>query len=499
MFRRSFTYHKTAFILVLLLLTGCKNNLDVERGDEPLMATSVFGVAEAQTWFDAHFRHSINRRSKSAERPTNGLLLDIDWSTAFVVSDSDFVAVESSWKYKNGVDTLYSEGMATENIDRLVVLKSLKNDSILGFRMVILPTENYSQQVDLFLVNNYLSRTADLDGMVLFYDLDGNFVNGWIYDKGTILSALVETNCQKNTNHGTKTTRSVGIKYKYVTICTTSYAGMIYEGEEVIVPVTNCRTQSLTEFSTNDELVNPFVSKGEIVTLGGGNGGGGNTNGGTPNGNEQQTTDPCSRLAQIKNNASLNNWIVEHTAKAATSTIEEGYCKRADGTLDFPTRATATSLGYGGALQGGKYTERVHTHPDRSGGAAIPSVGDLNVLYNMLVTGKMADVATFNYVIVSSTGTLILNIVDEAAFRCFCVNFEIGLGKNGKYQQVFSESDFYKSTYNPEKFGDELAKFFSDLNAGLSCTYGIPTDNGSMEWNTKQVNADCSVSNLNCK
>jgi hypothetical protein len=478
-------------IIFLLLLISCKNEVDVDNKNEsPLLVD--FGVDEARTWFNARVYKQEKLKVKSVYSVDN-LSLDIDWNLGQVNSNAEYVAVEVPWIYQNASEEFYSKGMSSFNsIDRLVVLKSLKSDSIFGFRMIILPTENYSQFLDSLSANNYLSRTLDLDGMVLFFDLDGCFVNGWLYDCGVISAALFEF--EKLNARGSSRTKSASISYKYVEVCTTSYAGMVYEDEEIIVPVTNCRTKALTEFSSTSELTKKTIDYGGEIILAGG-GGSSDTN------NEdfdKSVVEPCDFLASVKLNNSLNQWVIENMARAVTSDVETGYCKCIDGTCCYPSYSTSTALSYGNKLAGCKYTERVHMHPDKSGGAAIPSVGDLNVLYNMLVTGKIADVATFNYVIVSSTGTLVLNIVDEAAFKKFCVDFEIELGVKGKYSGVYLHSELYK-TYDPDQFGDEVARFFSELNAGLSCIYGLPTANGSVEWNVKQVNADRSVSNLNCK
>jgi len=69
-----------------------------------------------------------------------------------------------------------------------VIRKNRETGETVGFLMTLIPNLSYieSTHFDPFKKNSYTERDKKLNGYVLYHDMDGNFVNGWMYDNGHI-------------------------------------------------------------------------------------------------------------------------------------------------------------------------------------------------------------------------------------------------------------------------------------------------------------------------
>lgn len=470
--------------VVLSTLSACDHeNLGYPRPSTP----TLLDITSAQAWFEATYgkKYTTNYQKNTASTPIP--ILNIDWTNAIITTNNNQATVECDWTYNNATNTFqYADKYVnTDIVDRLVILQTKNIDSLIAFRMVALPTTNTPLQEKNA---PYLDSHDTFNGIILFFNMNGQFVNGWLYQDGLIYAGL-QPHTMDTINSSVQRISAFIVD---VTECTTVYAGAEYEGTELLTPITSCQTHHTWMF-TDDQIAQRTIDGVYKYDPGYIAGAGNNGSITLP----KKTIDPCDFLQQIQNNTILNEWIIEYTQKAKTTSCEAGYCKKNDGTFVFPTKATNHFLTYNNTLSNGKYLERVHMHPDLSGGSAIPSPSDLNALYNMLKNNQIDNINTFKYVIVSSTGTLILSIINETDFKQFCINFEISSKKYTKYYEAFLSSNLYQSS-DPNVFGDEMAIFFNDLHAGLRCTYGIPNDY-TINWNVKQVNADGSVLNINCK
>ena len=61
----------------------------------------------------------------------------------------------------------------------------IKKELWQGFLLLALAGIIYACKSDPFKGFTYSKRPADFGGMVSFYSMDGDFVNGWIYIEGT--------------------------------------------------------------------------------------------------------------------------------------------------------------------------------------------------------------------------------------------------------------------------------------------------------------------------
>ncbi len=197
--KRAYTRWITSFSFLLFMMYGCSS--------EDEFPTEVKKVApltkqSAQTYYQEVYGYSP--RLKNAEE--NRIFLTPQWDLAELYSDSLWYAVESPIKFENDlIVTLISsdviENIRSENIGnikqvlRLVILRNKETGKTVSFIMAILPSLNYMKQKDEAIYGNkYLKRTSNLDGSVLFFGIDGQFVNGWIYENGKITAGTIAQN-----------------------------------------------------------------------------------------------------------------------------------------------------------------------------------------------------------------------------------------------------------------------------------------------------------------
>lgn len=94
---------------------------------------------------------------------------------------------ECQWKYQQTGDINYLQSMT-----RLVIRTDLNTGETVGFFMVILPSAGYLEATKFkpFYRMTYINRDEKFDGEILYYELDGQFANGWCYFDGEIIYAI---------------------------------------------------------------------------------------------------------------------------------------------------------------------------------------------------------------------------------------------------------------------------------------------------------------------
>ncbi|HAQ21887.1 MAG TPA: hypothetical protein DCR40_22055 [Prolixibacteraceae bacterium] len=99
-----------------------------------------------------------------------------------------FATAESmdAWKATNSKSYIHS-------MSRLVVIQEKKTGEMYSFIMSVVGGKSYFEGKKFNLWDNtYLKRDKDLTGYVLFHNLSGEFVNGWIYCDGEITNSIAE-------------------------------------------------------------------------------------------------------------------------------------------------------------------------------------------------------------------------------------------------------------------------------------------------------------------
>jgi len=74
------------------------------------------------------------------------------------------------------------------SLTQLVILKDKKTKNTIGFLMTHIGDKPCLEKskFDLRKGNSYLKKEKDFDGMVIYHDLEGKFVNGWKFLKGKV-------------------------------------------------------------------------------------------------------------------------------------------------------------------------------------------------------------------------------------------------------------------------------------------------------------------------
>ena len=201
------TKHLTAKLFCLTLLSAaivfysCQSDLYELEAPE----TNRFGITDARNWFESAI-HSM-RPNEATVRSADGspkvmtLMPLLDWNLAELSSNSEWEVVELPWRYERAAEIfalweVWQHALANnsppENITRLVVMQHRETGATYGFKMKIAPTLDYLLSHGGNLSNNkFLERDSRLSGVVLFYTLDGLFMNGWAYHDGETIAELV--------------------------------------------------------------------------------------------------------------------------------------------------------------------------------------------------------------------------------------------------------------------------------------------------------------------
>ena len=181
---------------LLLVLTGiiCA----CSKSDEPSSPKESLPpeVSAAKTWFESQSQVKDGALPWELGGSGTNITLTPDWTWAFSSEDADYkvmevhfkgierysvVSSECAEKYRQTNDKRY---MASDI--RLVIRTGKTTDEKDGFIMVAFPNLPYLQAH----LNNplsgvtYLKCPSDFGGTILFYDMNGNFVNGWMYVNG---------------------------------------------------------------------------------------------------------------------------------------------------------------------------------------------------------------------------------------------------------------------------------------------------------------------------
>ena len=102
----------------------------------------------------------------------------------------------------------------------MVVLKDKITGKIRSFVMIFVGSYDYLKNTRNMTKNSYLYREPDYDGLVLFYAINGSFINGWRYSDGKIVGYLSPScNTQAESFVSTR-----GVQQVCHDICTTEYS-----------------------------------------------------------------------------------------------------------------------------------------------------------------------------------------------------------------------------------------------------------------------------------
>lgn len=182
------------FLLLLHFFTGCERNSNFEP-TTPFK--NNFTVEQAQIWYGNETVSLVALKSGSIISQTIGIRPDWCNSLESHNDQEDLVEV--------GILTQGSFGFADENsakewnakqdpvsigsLTRMIFLKNKSDGRIISFLMTIVGDNTYHQNKESKIgKNSYFSKEKHFSGYVLYHNLNGNFVNGWKYEKGIVVA-----------------------------------------------------------------------------------------------------------------------------------------------------------------------------------------------------------------------------------------------------------------------------------------------------------------------
>lgn len=157
-------------------------------------------ISAAANWYVNH-EQPVTRMGITQDNLL-GIMVTPSWNHAKEWKKGKYEVVEASLRSNTNVifydqDTYNQKDKLNKNdkkrimnVGRTVILKNLETEEIISFNMVIIGSHDYILHQDGLSNNSYLYREPQFDGMVLYFSLDGNFVNGWKYEKGKITKSL---------------------------------------------------------------------------------------------------------------------------------------------------------------------------------------------------------------------------------------------------------------------------------------------------------------------
>lgn len=512
----------------LLLLAGCKTEQDINKPAELLT------VEQAKMWYDAQYSNgycSSNRMKVVGKDSTASKLeLFLQWNNAELENDSLWSVVELPWKYLNGGIKIASGDCAKESksILKVVFMKNLSTANVYGFKMAIIPDSDYKTSSSNFEnSNSYLKRKSDFSGLVMYYSLNDQFVNGWKYENGTVVESLIQVDASKTSSKMPKNSKIAQMAD--------------------IVAVTTCNLYSVQTVGYDDISYHQICST-EYYVMGGGtstDSGGGtlgsydyDANSATSGGGSFSSSDPptppptikpsenCDEVAAANgdsiskilktNNSSaayykISDYIDQLIGYAYTSSVEWGMVINYAGGEFYALNNTEGNYVYSNQQSteiGLEYLPNTyilcHTHPTGTISSPSPSdAGTLVLRYNKGTTNIFA-----NVILAANGSQYVVYVNDRAAFNAFCGN-----DLNSRFYEKTSDNRFptgttwnnaYNTVYNnlqEQGYSDDdcnsyaLSYVFGKYNTGLKISQRSDNNSAFKEQSTEKETSTVTSKN----
>lgn len=197
-------YKKWRFLsfIFLTILYACTSEQDYLDNNTKKLVEPLT-VLSARSYYNSVYNNSTPKlKSNNKEQ----VLLIPNWNIAQLYTDSLWYVVESPVEFEKGIRTILmssdvSSRVGSQNMSdvkqvlRLVIARNKDTGKTVSFIMAVLPDYDYMKQKgNAICENKYLTRAIDLYGAVLFFGIDGQFVNGWIYENGEIIAYTLSRN-----------------------------------------------------------------------------------------------------------------------------------------------------------------------------------------------------------------------------------------------------------------------------------------------------------------
>jgi hypothetical protein len=177
---------KTFFKLLTVLVFGLFLFISCNKNQEQLTVKEVdqtnFSIAEAKQWYANNANNKlINFGSKTDSKIGKFLPL---WGQSVSGSDKNYEVVETplSFDHTPGFALTSNAAKDINGLTRLLVLKNKRSGEILPALMHI-----YSNSGSVDKNITYSKIPEAFTGNIFFTDLNGVFINGWLYENGKIV------------------------------------------------------------------------------------------------------------------------------------------------------------------------------------------------------------------------------------------------------------------------------------------------------------------------
>lgn len=155
-----------------------------------------FSITEAQNWFTTNSTKKQITSVASRLDLTNKIKSFTPlWSKALNSEDANYYVVECPVQFEKSPGFLVTDGINLNNkINGLTRLLILKNKETGNISSALMNVYSFAGNIDESI--NYLKQSDSFSGNIFFTDLNGEFINGWIYEKGKVIkkNKKIETN-----------------------------------------------------------------------------------------------------------------------------------------------------------------------------------------------------------------------------------------------------------------------------------------------------------------
>lgn len=201
-------------LFIALCLSGCTDFQEEKPLGDNVILEENTPAAEAKKWYDALKKgKELMLPSPDGLKSSEDKLFytDPSWKYYAESGKNDVIAVDVDLTDRIALDFVPEENMRAyrqtgelkykRSYTRLVILSNTHTNEKLGFLMTIIPSVWYSRNFEnRILTNTYFHRDYYFVGLIVYHDLDGNFVNGWKYEQGRVSGTITSATAKgKNT------------------------------------------------------------------------------------------------------------------------------------------------------------------------------------------------------------------------------------------------------------------------------------------------------------
>jgi hypothetical protein len=400
----------------------------------------------------------------------------------------DFVPADNAAEYEKTGELKYRH-----SVTRLIIQTEKKTGKRTGFLMTIIPSVEYSaHRSNQTAKNTYLKRDNNLDGLIVYHNLSGEFVNGWEYEKGQIVASLIEGTGENSISFAAIPATYV-VKQKIATRSGDEYGEEL--PEIVITGEYNDWWISYYIYYYQNSY-NNWTSQPDS---GSDSSDGGYYSPSSPPPPVQDT--PCDKLNKIVKDSDFATFMKNIRNRNIDPNKEYGGYLIKDnntgiykgGFLEATTHNNSASLG----VPKDPSDAYIHTHP--KGENSIFSVNDLWTIYDLEQKGKIKDKSTFIFAMISGDGTTyILKIEDGDAWTKWSNEVFKYQGKNKNGYELDDLFEKWVINYSVAK-NDEIKfiKFLDIMKSGLKLYKG--NVNNFNTWDRIGLDTNSKIINDNCK